>query len=171
MKIRWVTLVDKIELDAVSFHHSVKTRQSNNIPSTAISLLRPEADQLILFPIFDTLNRRLRIDDGDDVLANEGDQAANGANDKGMKQGERWDFIICNPPFFASEEEVRQGIGKKIDSAPAVSLSLRSSWRRGDELIYQAPTAAANELITTGGEVAFVSQMIAESLKLQETCT
>jgi methyltransferase len=35
---------------------------------------------------------------------------------------------------------------------------------------FQAPTAAANELLTPGGEVQFVSQMITESVELQDRC-
>lgn len=34
----------------------------------------------------------------------------------------------------------------------------------------QAPTAAANELLTPGGEVQFVSQMITESVELRDRC-
>lgn len=41
-----------------------------------------------------------------------------------------------------------------------------------DALIFfaKAPTAASNELITPGGEVAFVGQMMDESAELQERC-
>nr|XP_018999717.1 uncharacterized protein I203_07602 [Kwoniella mangroviensis CBS 8507]OCF63178.1 hypothetical protein I203_07602 [Kwoniella mangroviensis CBS 8507] len=63
-----------------------------------------------------------------------------------------WDLTICNPPFFGSEEEIREG-------------------QEGKELgAHAAPTAANNELITPGGEVAFVGKMIEESLKIGERC-
>lgn len=34
----------------------------------------------------------------------------------------------------------------------------------------QAPTAASNELITRGGEVAFIGRMIEESVETREKC-
>ncbi|WWD09200.1 hypothetical protein V865_007322 [Kwoniella europaea PYCC6329] len=65
---------------------------------------------------------------------------------------QEWDLTICNPPFFGSEEEIREG-------------------QEGKELgAHAAPTAANNELITPGGEVAFVGKMIEESLKIGERC-
>ncbi|WVW82082.1 hypothetical protein I302_104087 [Kwoniella bestiolae CBS 10118] len=65
---------------------------------------------------------------------------------------EEWDLTICNPPFFGSEEEMKEG-------------------QEGKELgAHAAPTAANNELITPGGEIAFVGKMIKESLKIGERC-
>jgi methyltransferase len=83
------------ELDAVSFHHATKTRLANNIPSSSISIRRPTTDQPILFPIYDEL-------------------ASSSAG--------KWDFVICNPPFFGSEEEMREGAEGKAKGAPAVRL-------------------------------------------------
>lgn len=57
-------------------------------------------------------------------------------------------FMMCNPPFFSSAEEVAASRQLKAGRAPA------------------APTASANEEITDGGEVDFVSRMIAESVPL-----
>lgn len=53
-------------------------------------------------------------------------------------------FTLCNPPFFASEEE---------------ALESRSTKPVGTS----APTCAPNEEVTRGGEVAFVSRLIDES--------
>ncbi|WWC86060.1 uncharacterized protein L201_000931 [Kwoniella dendrophila CBS 6074] len=64
----------------------------------------------------------------------------------------KWDLTICNPPFFGSEEEMREGQYGKEEGAHA------------------APTAAHNELITDGGEVDFVGNMIEESLQIGESC-
>ncbi|WVR05733.1 hypothetical protein IAU60_002758 [Kwoniella sp. DSM 27419] len=64
----------------------------------------------------------------------------------------RWDFTLCNPPFFGSEEELQEGQQGKARGAHA------------------APTAAQNELITPGGEVAFVGRMIEESIGMKERC-
>lgn len=61
-----------------------------------------------------------------------------------------FDLTVCNPPFFVSEEEMQRGTELKAEEAHA------------------AGTAAANELITPGGEVAFVKQMITDSLDAAE---
>ncbi|KAK4688642.1 U6 snRNA m6A methyltransferase, partial [Tremellales sp. Uapishka_1] len=61
-------------------------------------------------------------------------------------------FTLCNPPFFSSMEEMAAGQDIKLDAAHA------------------APTAATNELITPGGEVAFVRRMIEESMQVQQRC-
>ncbi|KLT38635.1 hypothetical protein CC85DRAFT_331431 [Cutaneotrichosporon oleaginosum] len=59
--------------------------------------------------------------------------------------GAEYAFTMCNPPFFASAAEVEASRARKAGPAPA------------------APTAAANEEVTRGGEEAFVGAMIAES--------
>ena len=60
------------------------------------------------------------------------------------------DITMCNPPFYASRQEMEEGMDIKAVGPHA------------------APTASSNELITRGGEVAFVSQMIAESMELRD---
>ncbi|KAK8865830.1 hypothetical protein IAR55_000978 [Kwoniella newhampshirensis] len=69
-----------------------------------------------------------------------------------LDKDDRFDVTICNPPFFGSEEEMRQGQELKAQGSHA------------------APTAAMNELITPGGEVAFVGTMIEESVKIGTRC-
>ncbi|RXK36723.1 hypothetical protein M231_06030 [Tremella mesenterica] len=63
------------------------------------------------------------------------------------------DFIICNPPFFGSMNEMEEGQAMKKLGA------------------YGAPTGAQVELITPGGEVEFVRRMIDESLQFGEKCS
>jgi methyltransferase len=63
------------------------------------------------------------------------------------------DITMCNPPFYASRQEMEEGMDIKAVGPHA------------------APTASSNELITRGGEVAFISQMITESLELRERAT
>jgi methyltransferase len=53
---------------------------------------------------------------------------------------------MCNPPFYASQEEMATATGVKA------------------KMSHAAPTAAQNELITLGGEVEFVGKMITESV-------
>ena len=58
-------------------------------------------------------------------------------------------FSMCNPPFYASRQEV-------LESAEAKEIGPRA-----------VCTGADNEMITPGGEVAFVRRMIHESLQMR----
>ncbi|KAJ5775742.1 uncharacterized protein N7511_000753 [Penicillium nucicola] len=60
------------------------------------------------------------------------------------------DFTMCNPPFYTSRDELIQSAEQK--SRPAFS----------------ACTGAEVEMVTRGGEVAFVKRMIEESLVLHD---
>jgi 23S rRNA (adenine1618-N6)-methyltransferase len=57
---------------------------------------------------------------------------------------------MCNPPFYESKEEM---------------LTSAASKQRPP---FTACTGSENEMVTTGGEVAFVSRMIEESLGLRD---
>jgi 23S rRNA A1618 N6-methylase RlmF len=59
---------------------------------------------------------------------------------------------MCNPPFYTSEDAMQRSEAQKA-VAPRAIL-----------------TASNNELISAGGEVAFVSRMIQESLHLRKRC-
>ncbi|KAN0136590.1 S-adenosyl-L-methionine dependent methyltransferase [Lactarius tabidus] len=63
-----------------------------------------------------------------------------------------FNFSMCNPPFYASAEEVVGSAAAKARSPNAVC------------------TGAEVEMITAGGEEGFVSRMILESLELRERC-
>ncbi|KAF3892105.1 U6 small nuclear RNA (adenine-(43)-N(6))-methyltransferase [Trichophyton interdigitale] len=60
------------------------------------------------------------------------------------------DFTMCNPPFYESHEEMKQLAEEKQNEPLSVC------------------TGAETEMITPGGEVAFVKKMIQESLHLRE---
>jgi 23S rRNA (adenine1618-N6)-methyltransferase len=60
------------------------------------------------------------------------------------------DFTMCNPPFYSSESEM-------LTSAAAKQRPP-----------YSACTGSKNEMVTDGGEIAFISRMIEESLILQD---
>ncbi|XP_071524224.1 RNA N(6)-adenosine-methyltransferase METTL16 isoform X1 [Panulirus ornatus] len=62
-----------------------------------------------------------------------------------------YDFTMCNPPFFCSEEEM--------------DTMKKSRKDRGEPI--SAPTGVVHEKVTTGGEVSFISQMIKESQLLK----
>ncbi|CDR48290.1 RHTO0S17e00496g1_1 [Rhodotorula toruloides] len=61
---------------------------------------------------------------------------------------EQIDFTMCNPPFYDSHEEIAASLAKK-ELEP-----------------FSKCTGADNEMVTPGGEVAFVSRMVEESLVL-----
>ncbi|KAI9285370.1 hypothetical protein BC943DRAFT_360465 [Umbelopsis sp. AD052] len=56
-------------------------------------------------------------------------------------------FSMCNPPFYGSSDEIQAGIDNKIDDPAAIC------------------TGTESEMITEGGEVQFITNMIEESLK------
>ncbi|RMJ28434.1 DUF890 domain-containing protein [Aspergillus sp. HF37] len=63
------------------------------------------------------------------------------------------DFTMCNPPFYASRDEM-------LSSAEAKEKPPSS-----------ACTGAETEMVTAGGEVTFVSRMLEESLRLRDQVT
>jgi 23S rRNA (adenine1618-N6)-methyltransferase len=62
----------------------------------------------------------------------------------------RLNFTMCNPPFFATKVEALATFAK-------------------DQQPFAACTGADVEMITPGGEVAYVRRMIEESVKLQDS--
>lgn len=62
------------------------------------------------------------------------------------------DFTVCNPPFYSSSADLMASASAK--SHPP----------------YSACTGAAVEMVTPGGEVAFVTRMIKDSLVLKTKC-
>ncbi|KAJ4463701.1 hypothetical protein C8R41DRAFT_852998 [Lentinula lateritia] len=64
----------------------------------------------------------------------------------------RFDFTMCNPPFYSSLQEVIQSAEAKQYGPNAVC------------------TGAEIEMITSGGESAFVGKMVIESLDIRERC-
>ncbi|KAI0752971.1 hypothetical protein C8Q80DRAFT_487656 [Daedaleopsis nitida] len=64
----------------------------------------------------------------------------------------QYDFTMCNPPFYSSRDEVIQSAEAKEFEPNAVC------------------TGADVEMITPGGEAAFVAKMVQESLALRDRC-
>lgn len=71
-----------------------------------------------------------------------------------MREGEFFDFTMCNPPFFESEEEAIKANRKKNRN-----LGVKSSDRNFGGL--------AHELWCNGGEALFIKRMIKESVAVK----
>lgn len=69
-----------------------------------------------------------------------------------MRQSDQLAFTMCNPPFYRDKEEV-------LVSAEAKELGPNA-----------VCTGADTEMITPGGEVSFVRQMVLESLRWGTRC-
>jgi len=73
-----------------------------------------------------------------------------------IKPGEYFDFTMCNPPFYASEEEAikaKQTKQKNLD----ISLSAKRNF-----------AGQANELWCNGGEALFIKRLIKESVQFSK---
>lgn len=67
-----------------------------------------------------------------------------------LEKDKNYTFSMCNPPFYSSQEEIDQGLLNKELEPSAIC------------------TGSDNEMITKGGEFAFIKFMVMESLELQE---
>jgi len=77
-----------------------------------------------------------------------------------IREGERFDLTICNPPFHASQAEAQAGTVRKLKNLKqqkAVKTVLNFGGQH-------------NELWTAGGEEQFVRNMIAESKQFAHSC-
>ncbi|KAI7848125.1 hypothetical protein BDC45DRAFT_541341 [Circinella umbellata] len=63
-----------------------------------------------------------------------------------LSEGKSYTFCMCNPPFYASEEEVEESLRNKQEQPFAIC------------------TGTKNEMITDGGEYGFIERIINESL-------
>ena len=67
-----------------------------------------------------------------------------------LTESEHYDFTMCNPPFFADKSEI-VGNRSRTGNRPQPS---------------SVCTGTESEIVTSGGEVAFVGRMIDDSLRL-----
>lgn len=79
-----------------------------------------------------------------------------------VRRDERFDLVMCNPPFHASMEDARAGserkwrnLGKagKASGAPVLNFGGRSA-----------------ELVCTGGEAGFIRRIVEESARIPGQC-
>lgn len=68
---------------------------------------------------------------------------------------ETFDFTMCNPPFFGSEEELEKTCESRSPNHPRPPPN-------------NARTGSANEVVVEGGEVGFVLKMVDESFEMKD---
>lgn len=75
---------------------------------------------------------------------------------------------MCNPPFYASHEEMMQSTEAKARPPSSVSILIAlPSQMKTQTHCLQTCTGTEVEMVTPGGEVAFVTRMIDESQRLR----
>lgn len=77
-----------------------------------------------------------------------------------LRPNEFFDAVICNPPFYSSQEDADDHALSKIRNLKKVNEADKDLNFGGQK----------HELITKGGEYAFISKMISESSKMPTKC-
>jgi len=77
-----------------------------------------------------------------------------------IKEDDRFDFTLCNPPFHKSQKDAEAGSKRKVQNLTKQVIDKASLNFGGKN----------NELWCKGGEVAFVKAMIRQSKKYAKNC-
>ena len=77
-----------------------------------------------------------------------------------IKDDDRFDFTLCNPPFHKSQKEAEAGSKRKVQNLTKQVIDKASLNFGGKK----------NELWCKGGEVAFVKAMIRQSKRYSKNC-
>ena len=77
-----------------------------------------------------------------------------------IREKEKFDFTLCNPPFHKSEEKASAGTRRKISNLTK-NRGQKSRLNFGGQ---------ANELWCPGGEIAFIIKMIRQSTSYSKNC-
>ncbi|MDC0932306.1 23S rRNA (adenine(1618)-N(6))-methyltransferase RlmF [Arcobacteraceae bacterium] len=77
-----------------------------------------------------------------------------------IKENDRLDFTMCNPPFHKSKKDAKEGTKRKL-------LNLSKGKNKKVSLNFGGQH---NELWCDGGEVEFISKMIRESVSYKKNC-
>jgi len=78
---------------------------------------------------------------------------------------DRFDFVMCNPPFHANESEASAGSARKWKNLGVASRARKAEKSTSSPTLNFGGQAA--ELWCEGGEAGFVSRMVAESVAWQ----
>ncbi len=87
-----------------------------------------------------------------------------------IKPGEKFEFTMCNPPFYASPEEANKACARKV-----ANLNFNKE-KKGHAPAKNRKDQASNfggqkaELWCPGGEAAFIEKMIRESVDVKNQC-
>ena len=82
-----------------------------------------------------------------------------------VRRDERYDLVMCNPPFHASQEDARAGSERKWRNLGRTDRSATA--RNAPTLNFGGRNA---ELVCAGGEAGFVRRMIEESARIPTQC-
>ena len=82
-----------------------------------------------------------------------------------VRRDERFDLVMCNPPFHASLEDARAGSERKWRNLGRTDRS--AATRRPPTLNFGGHHA---ELVCAGGEAGFIRRMIEESAQIPAQC-
>ena len=77
-----------------------------------------------------------------------------------IKEDEKFDFTLCNPPFHASVEDAMKGTQRKVKNLTGIASDKPEQNFSGN----------VNELIYEGGEMNFITTMIEESRQFAKNC-
>jgi 23S rRNA (adenine1618-N6)-methyltransferase len=77
-----------------------------------------------------------------------------------IKEDDRFDFTLCNPPFHKSQAQAQTGSNRKVQNLTKKVVE-KAALNFGGK---------SNELWCKGGEVAFVKAMIKQSKKYAKNC-
>jgi len=77
-----------------------------------------------------------------------------------IREDDDFDLVMCNPPFHSSFEEMQEAVERKWNNLRIKPLE-KPHLNFGGQ---------STELISRGGELAFVLRMIEESIVLQKNC-
>ena len=85
-----------------------------------------------------------------------------------IKPEEKFDFTMCNPPFYASLEEANDASDRKVKN-----LNVNREKKGSDPINKDKPSnfgGVKDELWCPGGETAFIKKMIKESASVKDQC-
>ncbi|RYV04198.1 23S rRNA (adenine(1618)-N(6))-methyltransferase RlmF [Shewanella sp. OPT22] len=85
-----------------------------------------------------------------------------------IKEGEFFDFTMCNPPFHKSAAEAETGSKRKLDNLASHQRKRRGSQTENSQKLNFS--GQSNELWCDGGESLFIANMIKESRDFAHQC-
>jgi 23S rRNA (adenine1618-N6)-methyltransferase len=88
-----------------------------------------------------------------------------------IKSDEKFDFVMCNPPFYSSQEEAESMGQRKIKNLNANKESKGHKKIKNVKRSESAFGGRNAELWCSGGELSFITKMIRESVSYKDQCS